>query len=74
MDAMKGLGLSSASTDAKDGHATELGPLAVPRNMVKGDGGPKEAICRPYGVRKKHPNGLGHNRFLVDPRSQPRRM
>lgn len=50
---MKGLGLSSASTDAKDGHATELGPLAVPRNMVKGDGGPKEAICRPYGVRKK---------------------
>ena len=71
---MKGLGLSSASTDAKDGHATELGPLAVPRNMVKGDGGPKEANCSPYGVRKKQPNGLGHNMFLVDPRSQPRRM
>lgn len=50
---MIGLGLSSASTDVKDGHATELGPLAVPRNMVKGDGGPKGAICRPYGVRKK---------------------
>ena len=72
---MIGLGLSSASTDVKDGHATELGPLAVPRNMVKGDGGPKGAICRPYGVRKKkQPNGLGHNRVLVDPRSQPRRM
>ena len=74
MGAVNGIGLSSASTDAKDGHATELGPLAVPRNMVKGDGEPKEAICRPYGVRKKQSNGLGHNRFLVDPRSQPRRM
>ena len=59
MGAVNGIGLSSASTDAKDGHATELGPLAVPRNMVKGDGEPKEAICRPYGVRKNNLTALG---------------
>ena len=59
MGAVKGLGLSSASTDARDGHATELGPLELPRNMVKGDGEPKEAICRPYGVRKNNLTYLG---------------
>lgn len=61
MNAVKGMGLSSAPTDAKNGgHAAELDPLAVPRNMAKEERRAKRSnqpTCK--GCEKKSPTALG---------------